>query len=142
MKPDELLGPYPSTEKALLDKELAGLGDALVNLMYSLGLSLARGRAAGAKVSNLVLSGALASAGLRSIAPSRADRQQLADVAEATIACAWLRGALTLEDAARTIADELAKRDFSNREDIQDGARDGFALILSEAGRRLELGEG
>ncbi len=141
MKPDDLLSCYPNIETAILDKELASLGDALVNLIYSLGLSIARGRAEGAKVSNLVLAKALTSAGLRHLAPSRADRQQLADVAEATVACAWLRGVITLERAAETIADELVKRDFSDRKDIQDGAEKGFTRLLSNVRRGLKLGE-
>lgn len=141
MKLNDLLGRYPDIETAILDKELASLGDALVNLIYSLGLSIAKGRAEGAKVSNFVLSKALTSAGLRRFAPSRADRQQLADVAEATVAYAWLHGVVALESAARMIADELVKRDFSDRKDIQDGAEKGFTRLLSKVKRRFELGE-
>ena len=56
---------YSDPEEAFLDENLAKFGDALVNLIYSLARSMAKGEPDGAKVSNKVLSDALSSARLR-----------------------------------------------------------------------------
>jgi hypothetical protein len=89
----------------LVDKQLAALGDAYVNLVYSLALSKRKRRPCGAKVKGTTLSEALRKAGLRILLPSRIDRHVISDAAEAITVYAWLHGLLTLEDSVQTIAE-------------------------------------
>lgn len=140
MNPDGLLARYSNVGEALRDKGLACLGDALVNLIYSLALSFAKKRADGGKISNLVLERALVNASLRQLAPSRADRQRLANVAESVIAYFWLRNLFTITNASKIVADELAKRDLHERKEVRIAAEAGFTRLLLEIKRRAEIG--
>lgn len=93
----------------LMDKELASLGDAYVNFVYSLALSWKKSRPIGKKVKGTVLAEALRKAGLRNRMPSRMTSHKLADAAEALMVYAWLNDYLTLEESVGTLteADEL-----------------------------------
>jgi len=82
----------------LMDKDLAALGDAFVNFVYSLALSFKKGKPMGKKLSNITLASAFKKAGLRSMLPSRMDRHKQANAAEALIVYAWLAGILSLEE--------------------------------------------
>jgi hypothetical protein len=138
----ELLDRYPDHKAAFLDKKLAGFGDGLVNLMYSLALTQTKGQPVGAKVSNFVLAEALSAAGLRHFAPSRADRQHLADVAEAIVAYAWFRGIITLGVTSRILIGDFSQRNLHDREDLREGAKEGFTHLLIEIAGRLKLERG
>ncbi|NIW09407.1 MAG: hypothetical protein GWN33_02060, partial [Gammaproteobacteria bacterium] len=50
MSKGSVLKEYKNLEEVLLDKDLAGLGDAYVNLLYSLVVSQKSGHPTGAKV--------------------------------------------------------------------------------------------
>ena len=89
----------------MIDKQLASLGDAYVNLVYSLALSKRKRRPYGAKVKGTTLAEALRKAGLRNLLPSRIDRHAISDAAEAIIVYSWLHNLLTLEDSVQTIAE-------------------------------------
>lgn len=97
------LNKYSSISDILGDHELASLGDAFVNLIYSLALSKVAGKPVGRKLDSRVLSLALRKAGLRTLLPHRMDRHKLADAAEALIAYGWLSGAISLEEALNII---------------------------------------
>ncbi|KXA91731.1 hypothetical protein AKJ57_00135 [candidate division MSBL1 archaeon SCGC-AAA259A05] len=135
----DFLLDYSNSREALLDEDLAKLGDALANLIYSLARSRARGRPDGAKAPNRVLSGALDKVGLRNLAPSRVDRHRLGDVAEAAIAFAWLEGEVGIEEAAEVVSGPLMERDFESRRDVQEGAEEGFKELLRLVAGRLGL---
>ena len=96
-------------EAAMRSKDLAKLGDSLVNLLHSLAESMAAKRFAGAKVSGKILASALRSANLRQLAPSRLDAHGLGDSAEALIAYGWIRGAFSIPEAAKLLARELLR---------------------------------
>ena len=83
----------------LSDHELAALGDAYVNLVYSLALSERQHRPVGKKAGSSMLASALKNAGLRALLPSRTDRHRQADAAEALIVYAWLTEAVSLDEA-------------------------------------------
>ncbi|MBS7607138.1 hypothetical protein KEJ14_04790 [Candidatus Bathyarchaeota archaeon] len=100
------LNKYSSISDILGDHELASLGDAFVNLIYSLALSKAAGRPVGRKLDSRVLSSALRKAGLRSLLPHRMDRHKLADAAEALIVYGWLSGVISLEEALNMVSRE------------------------------------
>lgn len=130
---------YSDLEDALLDEELSKLGDALVNLIYSLARSIAREKPDGARAPNEVLSKALTEADLRDLAPSRVDRHRLGDIAEAIIAFAWLRDEIGVEEAAKILSRPLAERDFQSRQDIFKGAEKGFKNLLVTISERIPL---
>jgi hypothetical protein len=83
----------------LTDHKLASLGDAYINLVYSLALSNKKKQPSGAKVKGHVLAEALRNAGLRKYMPSRTTRHMLADAAEALTVYAWLHNYVTLEES-------------------------------------------
>jgi hypothetical protein len=92
------ISQYRNLREVLIDQKLAALGDAYVNLVYSVALSKRKGEPTGAKVDNRLLAEALKKAGLRSLLPSRIDRHKQADAAEALIVYAWVRGSMTMEE--------------------------------------------
>jgi len=90
---------YSSLTDVLTDHKLAALGDAYINLVYSLALSAKMGELAGKKVKGTVLAEALRKAGLRQYMPSRMTSHKLADAAEALLVYAWLNDCITLEQS-------------------------------------------
>jgi len=125
MSRDSLLKDYKNLEDVLLDKGLAGLGDAYVNLLYSLIMSQRLGHPTGAKVNNRILAQAVRKAGLRDLLPSRIDRHVLGNAAEALIAFAWLADTVTLEDSLKILSEK-------------DDAVEAFAILLREILERLD----
>jgi hypothetical protein len=92
------ISQYRNLREVLMDQKLAALGDAYVNLVYSVALSKRKGEPTGAKVDNRLLAEALKKAGLRGFLPSRIDRHKQADATEALIVYAWVRGSMTMEE--------------------------------------------
>ena len=90
---------YGSLKEVLVDHDLAALGDAYINFVYSLALSKRRGKPSGAKVRGVALSEAIRKAGLREYLPSRMTRHLLADAAEALIVYGWLCNCISLEES-------------------------------------------
>jgi hypothetical protein len=91
---------YGNLREVLVDHDLASLGDAYINFVYSLALSNKKRKPSGAKVKGSALSEALKKAGLREYLPSRMTSHLLADAAEALIVYAWLSNCITLEESA------------------------------------------
>ncbi|MGQ9623780.1 MAG: ribonuclease III family protein [Candidatus Bathycorpusculaceae bacterium] len=102
------LKTYKSLGEVLTDHELASLGDAYTNFVYSLALSNKRGKPCGVKVKGTVLAQAFRKAGLRENLGARIDSHALADAAEALIVYAWLRSLITLNETVAILerADE------------------------------------
>jgi hypothetical protein len=88
--------------------ELSKVGDPLVNLLFSLALSKACNRPLGRKVSNKILSEALARADLREQAGSRMTSGDLGDFAEGFIFKAWAEGKITMEVAVDVLSQSLS----------------------------------
>jgi len=114
---------YKSLSGILADHDLAALGDAFVNFVYSLALSLKEGKPVGKKLGNVILASALKKSGLRKMLPLRTDRHRQANAAEALIVYAWLVGVLSLkeilkimstsekiEDSLGTLLQEIAQK--------------------------------
>jgi len=97
------LPSYKDLQEIFADKELAALGDAYVNFIYSLALSRKRKKPTGAKVNSRILAKALKKADLRQFLPSRVDRHKIADAAEAFIVYCWLTGITTLNDCVNIL---------------------------------------
>jgi len=97
---------YSRIEEILSDKDLASLGDAYVNFVYSLALSKSSGRPVGRKLSSFVLSSALRRAGVRGLLPHRMDRHRQADAAEALLVYGWLSGIISIKETIDILARE------------------------------------
>lgn len=137
----DFFSSYSSPEEAFLDKDLAKLGDTLVNLIYSLGRSIAQNKPDGAKAPNKVLSESLTSAGLREIASSRVDKHRLGDVTEAIVAYAWLQGEIEIIEAAEILAEALKNTDFDSRKKVLNAAETGFTRLLIVISERISYGK-
>jgi hypothetical protein len=85
------------------DKKLARLGDAYINLVYSLALTESQGQPQGVKVSDRVLAEAFKSAGLRSYLGTGHSRKDFANASEAILIDAYRKGMLTLNESVKVI---------------------------------------
>jgi len=88
----------------LRDRELASLGDAYVNFIYSLALTEVGGRPKAVKVSDRILADAFRSAGLRELLGTRVTRKDMANAAEALLIEAYRNGLLTIQDSVKTMS--------------------------------------
>ncbi len=93
------LTTYGNLSDVLTDHNLASLGDAFINFVYSLALSKRKRKPCGAKVKGRVLAEAFKKADLRKHMPPRGDRHMFADAAEAFTVYAWLHHHVVLEEA-------------------------------------------
>jgi len=105
MKQPLTLKRYGSVEEVLLDEDLAGLGDAYVNFIYSLAVSQKSRCPTGAKVNNRVLAEAVKRSGLRRLLPHRVDRQARGNAAEALIVFAWLSDLVGFEECVEKLVE-------------------------------------
>ncbi len=117
---------HKTLQDVLLDQNLAPLGDAYTNLIYSLYLSTKKRKPAGAKADSRMLSNALREAGLRKLLPSRIDRHKQADAAEALLVYVWLHGLTTVAEGVKIMTK------------YEDGV-EAFSSLLSDAKRRINL---
>jgi len=120
------LPKHETLSQVLMDQKLASLGDAYVNFLYSLALSLKSGEPAGKKVKGKLLADAFEKAGLRSFLPSRIDRHKKADAAEALIVYAWITGAVTMEEGLEVLE--------NNEDEVQ-----AFSLLLLAAKNKFNV---
>jgi hypothetical protein len=90
--------------RVLRDKQLASLGDAYVNFIYSLALTRLSGEPQGVKVSDRILAEAFKLAGLREFLGSRIARKDLANASESLLVEAYRRDLLTIEESVTILA--------------------------------------
>lgn len=93
------LAAYRNLSDVLTDHNLASLGDAYINFVYSLALSNKKRQPLGAKVKGRILAEAFKKAELRECMPPRRTRHMFADAAEALAVYAWLHHYVTMEEA-------------------------------------------
>lgn len=117
---------YKTLQGVLTDQNLAALGDAYVNFIYSLALSEKRKEPTGAKVDNRILSQALKKAGLRQTLPKRTPRHKQADAAEALIVYAWMQNAVTIHEGVKILE--------SSKDMVE-----AFCSLLLESRKKLAL---
>jgi len=91
-------------QRVLRDKQLASLGDAFVNFIYSLALTKLNGRPEGTKVSDRVLSEAFRLADLRRHLGARLSRKDLANAAESLLAEAYRKNLISIDESVEVIA--------------------------------------
>ena len=86
------------------NKQLASLGDAYVNFVYSLALTRLSGRPEGTKISDRILAQAFRLSGLRDHLGTRVTKKDFANASEALLAEAYLKGLLTIEESVQLIS--------------------------------------
>jgi hypothetical protein len=116
---------YETLQEIAMDEDLANLGDAYTNLVYSIYISQRENKPRGAKISSLILSKALRRVGLRKLMPSRMDRHKQGDAVEALLVYVWLLGLTTITEDV----DMLAKHD-----DVVEA----FSFLLNGVKRKLD----
>lgn len=115
---------YKTIREIMIDQNLASLGDAYINLIYSLYLSTKTREPTGTKVDSRMLSNALRRAGLRRFLPSRIDRHKQADAAEALLVYVWLQGLTAIKEAVSIM---MKYEDYT----------EAFSSLLSDAKKKL-----
>ena len=125
--------------RRLANKEVARLGDAIVNFLVSGALTLATGRPHGVKVSNSTLRKAyrkLEQVGLIRGRPPRGFSPE--DLLEALIGLLWLKGRLSLDSAVLRLAKELSSREKPEKV-VDECLASVLADLLSTVGPSLLL---
>lgn len=134
-----------SNQKSIgTDKGLAKIGDAVVNLIYSLAKSIyltnhSKSRSTirtGDKVSKTILSAALKNADLKSFAKNRADAHAMADTVEAIIGYVWLKNCLSLQQMTELLVKQLKGDLYDRREEIQQATL-AFTELLNHVKQYL-----
>lgn len=106
---------------------LSGIGDSFVNLIYSLALSNAEGKAQSKRAHNHVLAEALLRADLRGLAGSRLDQHGLADFVEGYIFHAWVGESVTIRECVDILEEGLRDPDVK---DMKERGIIAFANLL------------
>ncbi len=120
------------------DKGLAKIGDAIVNLAYSVAKSIFLTKnnqndkiiRTGKKVSKNVLEVALKDADMKNYAKTRANAHDLADTVEALVAYVWLSNKMTLKEIIDFLRDNLSGDLYNRTEEIKN-ATIAFANLLN-----------
>ena len=112
-------------------RELSGVGDSFVNLIYSIAVSNARGKPVCKRASNYVLSEAVYKSGLRESVGPRVDRHKLGDFAECQIFNAWLSETISIEKCVKILTQELKK----SQESLREASVNAFTVLLLEIGK-------
>ncbi len=86
------------------NKELASLGDAYINFVYSLALTEINKRPKAVKVSDSKLAEAFKQAGLREDLGTRVAKKDMANAVEALLIEAYRRGLLSINESVETLA--------------------------------------
>ncbi len=126
---------YGTLQVISKDKGLSRLGDAFVNLVYSSAKSRSSGKPFGGKVPDRVLSRSLSIAGVRT--PPRLNHGERGDIVEGTLAYAWMRGLLTLEEAVGVLEAGLRGVGCDSRQKEEEGAAKAFSAIFLTAIKRI-----
>lgn len=109
----------------LRDKQLASLGDAFVNFVYSLALTQSSGKPQAVKVSDRILAEAFKLADLRKYLGTRVSRKDLANASESLLFEAYHRKLVTIEESVGIITGN------------PDGPETGLSDLLKVAASRV-----
>lgn len=116
----------PETISQILrDKQLASLGDAFVNFIYSLALTQISGQPQAVKVSDRILAEAFRLSGLREYLGTRVSRKDLANASESLLVEAYRREILPIEESVRMLSQN------------PDGPAAGLSELLKLAAERV-----
>jgi len=90
------------------DKQLASLGDAFVNFVYSLALTQTGGKPQAVKVSDRILAEAFRLSDLRKHLGTRVSRKDLANASESLLVEAYQRKLITIEESVKILSENPA----------------------------------
>lgn len=136
----EIIDSNQSWLQLIKDKQIAQLGDSLANFIYSLALSLTKGRCSGERVPDTVLANAYHSSALKTALPTRGKKGQVGDAVEAFLLLSWLFGKVELEEMIMILASHLEIPKRSTRREEILGATIAFQRLLDEITARLRKG--
>ncbi len=91
--------------RIMRDKQLASLGDAFVNFIYSLALTQISSKPQAVKVSDKILAEALRFSGLREYLGTRVSRKDIANASESLLIEAYRSNRLTIEESVRILSE-------------------------------------
>lgn len=92
-------------EEILLSKDLAKLGDAYINFVYSLSVSIRKNRPFGVKVSNRILADAVRMSGVRLLLPHRLSRHDIGGAGEALSIYSVFKGITSTQEVIQALID-------------------------------------
>ncbi len=113
-------------QRTMRNKQLASLGDAFVNFVYSLALTKIKGSPQGVKVSDRILSEALRLADLRDYLGSRLARKDLANAAESLLVEAYRRRLISIDESVEVLT--------QNPDDVTSGLSNLLKLAAERIG--------
>jgi len=93
-----------TVQRVMRDRQLASLGDAFVNFIYSLALTQINGHPEGTKVSDRILSEAFRLTNLREQLGSRLSRKDLANAAESLLVDAYRKHLLSIDESVQILS--------------------------------------
>jgi hypothetical protein len=111
--------------KVMGDKQLASLGDAFVNFVYSLALTNNSGKPQGVKVSDRILAEAFRRSDLRKYLGTRVSRKDLANASESLLVEAYQRKLITIEESVKILSEN------------PDGLEAGLSELMKLAAERI-----
>jgi len=92
--------------QVMRNKQLASLGDAFVNFVYSLALTQANGKPQSVKVSDRTLANAFKLSGLRKYLGTRISKKDLANASESLLVDAYQKKLITIEESVRILSED------------------------------------
>ncbi|MFX0113554.1 MAG: ribonuclease III family protein [Candidatus Hodarchaeota archaeon] len=128
----EIIGSNRTWLQLTKDKQIAQLGDSLTNFIYSLAVSLAKGKCTGTRVPDTVLANAYHSSILKTIIPTKGKKGQVGDVVEAALLLSWLFGQFELEEMVTILVTHLKISKRPTRKEEFLAATTAFKTLLDE----------
>lgn len=111
--------------QVIRNKQLASLGDAFVNFVYSLALTEANGKPQSVKVSDRILADAFKLAGLRKYLGTRISKKDLANASESLLVDAYQKKLITIEESVRILSED------------PDGLQAGLSQLMKLSAERI-----
>ena len=111
--------------RVVRDKQLASLGDAFINFVYSLALTKISSHPQATKVSDRILSEAFRLAGLREYLGTRLSRKDLANAAESLLVEAYRKQLISIDESVLILSQN------------PDGPEAGLSNLLKLAAERV-----
>ncbi len=116
----------------LQSKDLAQLGDFLVNFIYSTVRIAFRGKHGGVHVWDSCLRDAMEIANLRSVLGKRTKPDKVADAGEALVAYAYYTELMTLDEMIEFVEEILDYNRLSNRIEEKEMCTEVFATLFTK----------
>jgi hypothetical protein len=130
---------HKTIESILNDRGLAKVGDAIVNLCYSLAKTLVLGRATGEKVQDIVLAKAIRATSVYRHLGHKADAGTAADAYEALISYLWMTGCVTIDEIVQQLVPLLNIDLSTNKKQERVLAAEAFRLVLTLLIGRIKI---